>query len=138
MLAMRTLHTAYRVLDIGRSLDFYGALGYAEIGRVQTGDGSTLVMLQLTDDAAVSLELVHRAEAFEIGTGFSHLVVEVASLDAVLARLAAAGITAEPAQLPGGPDGPRTSFVFDPDGWRIELVQWQAGHGHGMTSADFR
>jgi lactoylglutathione lyase len=44
---------------------------------------------------------------------------------------------AEPAGLPGGPDGPRTGWITDPDGYRIELVQWPAGHADGMTSADF-
>jgi lactoylglutathione lyase len=33
--------------------------------------------------------------------------------------------------------GPRTSWLTDPDGYRIELVQWPAGHAYGMTEADF-
>ena len=28
-------------------------------------------------------------------------------------------------------------FVVDPDGYRIELVQWPAGHADGITAADF-
>jgi hypothetical protein len=28
---------------------------------------------------------------------------------------------------PAGSDGPRTSWITDPDGYRIELVQWPAG-----------
>jgi lactoylglutathione lyase len=47
------------------------------------------------------------------------------------------GITAEPPGLPGGADGPRTSWITDPDGYRIELVQWPAGHADGITGADF-
>jgi lactoylglutathione lyase len=31
----------------------------------------------------------------------------------------------------------RTSWLTDPDGYRIELVQWPPGHPAGMTSADF-
>ena len=135
---MRTLHTAYRVRDIDRSLAFYGAFGFEEIGRVRLEHSETLVMLKLPEDAAVSLELVHQpqAPAFEVG-GFSHLVVEVERLDAVLGDLGRAGIAFEEPQWPGGPDGPFTSFVMDPDGYRIELVQWPAGHSHGMTAADF-
>jgi len=38
---------------------------------------------------------------------------------------------------PGGADGARTSWITDPDGYRIELVQWPAGHADGMTEADF-
>ena len=125
------------MLDIDHSLRFYRALGYDEIGRVQPGDGSTLVMLMLPDDPAVGLELVYRDGSFEVGTGFSHLVVEVEMLDSALAALKSAGFEPGAPQRPGGPEGPLTSFVFDPDGYRIELVQWPAGHAHGITRADF-
>jgi len=47
--------------------------------------------------------------------------------------LAAHGIAAEPPMAPGGTDGPRTSWITDPDGYRIELVQWPPGHADGMT-----
>jgi hypothetical protein len=40
-------------------------------------------------------------------------------------------------ELPDGADGPRTSWITDPDGYRIELVQWPAGHADGMAEADF-
>jgi hypothetical protein len=29
------------------------------------------------------------------------------------------------------------SWITDPDGYRIELVQWPVGHANGITSADF-
>jgi lactoylglutathione lyase len=35
------------------------------------------------------------------------------------------------------PDGPRTSWLADPDGYRIELVQWPPGHPDGISAADF-
>jgi len=37
----------------------------------------------------------------------------------------------------GIPDGPRTSWLTDPDGYRLELVQWPTGHADGITAADF-
>jgi len=43
-------------------------------------------------------------------------------------------VAAEP---PTAPDaGLRTSWLTDPDGYRIELVQWPAGHAAGITIAD--
>jgi lactoylglutathione lyase len=63
--------------------------------------------------------------------------VQVESLEETLAGLAARGIAAGPPESPGGMDGPRTSWITDPDGYRIELVQWPAGHADGMTEADF-
>jgi lactoylglutathione lyase len=55
-----------------------------------------------------------------------------------LAELAAKGIV--PDQPPGSPDGAdelRTAWITDPDGNRIELVQWPPGHPDGMTAADW-
>jgi len=34
-------------------------------------------------------------------------------------------------------DRPRTSWITDPDGYRIELVQWPTDHADGITKADF-
>lgn len=137
---MKTLHTAYRVTDLAASLRFYTALGYEEIGRVPLGDGTSLTMLKFPGEQVVTLELVHRpADApVQVGTGFSHLVVQVDELAAALGALSQAGLQPEPEQRPGGPDGPRTSFLTDPDGYRIELVQWPPGHADGISPADFR
>jgi lactoylglutathione lyase len=90
-------------------------------------------------DSFVTIELVYDPAkgAIELGTGLNHLVVQVESLDTVLADLAARGIETEPPELPGGTDGPRTSWITDPDGYRIELVQWPVGHADGITEADF-
>lgn len=30
-----------------------------------------------------------------------------------------------------------TSWLADPDGYRIELVEWPSGHADGITAADF-
>jgi lactoylglutathione lyase len=40
-------------------------------------------------------------------------------------------------ERPGGADGPQTSWLTYPDGYRIELVQWPPGHADGITAADF-
>ena len=50
--------------------------------------------------------------------------LEVDSLTTTLDRLTAAGLKPGTPELPGGPDGPKTSFLADPDGYRIELVEW--------------
>ena len=55
--------------------------------------------------------------------------------DAV-ARLTARGIEAEAPSSPDGSGDFWTAWVSDPDGYRIELVQWPAGHAVGMTRAD--
>jgi lactoylglutathione lyase len=37
------------------------------------------------------------------------------------------GVDPGPVERPGGPDGPQTAWLTDPDGYRIELVQWPPG-----------
>ena len=137
---MKTLHPAYRIQDLERSAVFYGKVGFREIGRVTFEDGSILLMLNLPDDGeVVTLELVYdpRVKSIDIGNGFSHIAVQVDDLDAYLADLARKGIDFDKPDYPGGEAGPRTSFVRDPDGYRIEFVQWPAGHPAGITRADF-
>jgi catechol 2,3-dioxygenase-like lactoylglutathione lyase family enzyme len=50
---MKTLHSALRVRNLDRSLDFYRKVGFREIGRVKLGDDSILVMLKLPGDGDV-------------------------------------------------------------------------------------
>ncbi|MEV5612707.1 VOC family protein [Streptomyces sp. NPDC052225] len=136
---MKTLFVSYRVTDLDRSLAFYGALGYAELGRVETGDGTRLALLKFPEEPAASLELVHRPGAgpVDVGSGFDHLAIQVDQLALTLKTLTASGLSPEPIQHPGGPHGPATSWLTDPDGYRIELVQWPPGHAEGITAADF-
>lgn len=136
---MKTLHPAYRVTDLGVSLDFYAAFGYVHVGRVDLDGGASLTMLQFPGEEKVTLELVHRPGdgPVDVGTGFSHLAVQVDNLGATIEALTLVGLAAGPVERPGGPDGPQTSWITDPDGYRIELVQWPAGHSDGITAADF-
>ena len=137
---MRTLHFGIHVADLERSLAFYTAVGYEVVGSVpETGIGH-LTMLKLPDDDFVTIELVHgprRVEA-DRGTGLSHFVIKVESMDGTVAALAAAGIDADAPTSPDGSDDFRTAMLTDPDGNRIELVQWPAGHPDGMTAADWQ
>jgi len=136
---MRTLHPAYRVRDLQTSLDFYAALGYEQVGQVEISDGAVLTMLKFPTEEAVTLELVHRPAdgPVDVGTGFSHLAVQVDSLGDTIDALSQAGLKPGPIERPGGPEGPQTSWLIDPDGYRIELVQWPPGHADGITAADF-
>jgi lactoylglutathione lyase len=136
---MRTLHPAYRVTDLDASAVFYMALGYGQVGCVDLGDGASLTMLKFSGDEFVALELVHRPAdgPVDIGTGLSHLAIQIDNLKATVEALTQTGLRPGPIELPGGPDGPQTSWLTDPDGYRIELVQWPPGHADGITAADF-
>ncbi|MEV6286418.1 VOC family protein [Kribbella sp. NPDC051770] len=127
---MKTILFAYRVSDLERSLPFYRALGYTQLGDVIDAGDARLVWLKLPDESSVSLELVHRPADGPVGPGgFQHLAIDVGTLGLALDRLRAAGLTPSEPELPAGPDGPKTAWLVDPDGYRIELVEWPAGAG---------
>jgi len=135
---VRTLHFGLRVADLERSLAFYTAVGYRVIGSVPETPFGSLTMLQLPDDDFVTIELVHDpGNGEEIGNGLNHFVIKVESMAATLTELAARGIDADTPASPDGSDDFRTSWITDPDGNRIELVQWPPGHPDGLTAADW-
>ena len=135
---MRTLHVGVRVGDLDRSVDFYTRLGYQVVGAVPETQFGSLTMLKLPDDEFVSVELVHDPTAGSVQPGgLNHLVIGVEDMLATVARLAAAGLHAEDPSSPDGSDDFLTTWLTDPDGYRIELVQWPEGHAAGLTSADF-
>src|SRR5947208_14718231 len=56
--------------------------GYEQVGRVDLGANASLTMLKFPGEEVVTLELVHRPEdgPVDIGTGFSHIPVQVDDL----------------------------------------------------------
>ncbi len=136
---MRTLHAGLRVADLDRSLAFYGALGYEVLGTVPETAFGSLTMIKLPGDPFVALELVHDPSSGEIEPGgLNHLVVHTPDLRATVESLASKGIEAEEPTSPDGSDDFLTSWLTDPDGYRIELVQWPTGHPEGMTAEDLQ
>jgi len=136
---MRTLHFGLRVTDRDRSLAFYSAVGYEIVGSVPETPLGHLTMLKLPGDEFVSIELVHDPSQrdVDVGTGLSHFVIKVESMDATITELAAHGIVVDEPISPDGSDDFRTTWIVDPDGNRIELVQWPGGHADGITAADW-
>jgi lactoylglutathione lyase len=135
---MRTLHVGLRVADLERSLAFYTALGYTLVGTVPQTEFGSLTMLKLPGDEFVTVELVHSPDSGRIDPqGINHVVIKVESMTVTVADLAGKGITAAPPSSPDGSDDFWTTWIIDPDGYRIELVQWPAGHADGMNESDF-
>jgi lactoylglutathione lyase len=65
-----------------------------------------------------------------------HIGLRVADLDRSLEFYRAVGYEVV-GQGMDGDGGFSTRFIADPDGRRIELVQWPAGHADGLSAADW-
>jgi lactoylglutathione lyase len=93
------IHTCYRITDIDRSVAFYNALGFKEIGRLPIRDEAINVFMNMPDDGdQPRLELTYnvgRDEPYDIGTGYGHIAITEHDLDVTLARLAELGIEPE-------------------------------------------
>ena len=123
------IHTCYRILDIDRSVEFYGKLGFEELRRLPIRDEAVNVFMGLPNDGA-RLELTwnrDRGEPYEIGTGYGHIAVTVDDLDGTLEQLASVGIEPERPPYSVREGGSRLCFVQDPDGYRIELIEREGG-----------
>jgi lactoylglutathione lyase len=132
---MSLIHTCYRILEVDRSVAFYKALGFDEIGRVPIRDEAINVFMGLPDDGPEPrLELTHNlgvTEPYEIGSGYGHIAITTADLDGTLGQLAEQGIEPERPPYTIREGGSRICFVRDPDGYRVELIeQTSAGQTH--------
>ena len=123
------IHTCYRVLDLERSIAFYEALGFEEVGRLPIRDEAINVFMGLPGDGA-RLELTYHPdqdEPYDVGTGYGHIAITSDDLDAALERLAATGIEPERPPYTVSENGPRLCFVRDPDGYRVEVIESSGG-----------
>ena len=118
------IHTCYRIGDIDRSVAFYTALGFEEVGRMPIRDEAINVFMGLPGDGArLELTYNHGVDSYELGTGYNHIAVTVDELDARLEELARQGIEPEKPPYTVREGGSRLCFVRDPDGYRIELIE---------------
>jgi lactoylglutathione lyase len=127
---MQLIHTCYRIGDIDRSVAFYEALGFEEIGRLPIREEAINVFMGLPGDGA-RLELTYNfgVDSYELGTGYNHIAVTVDDMDGTLAALAEKDIEPEKPPYTVREGGSRLCFVRDPDGYRIELIEASAAAG---------
>jgi lactoylglutathione lyase len=122
------IHTCYRIGHIDRSVAFYEALGFEELGRMPIREEAINVFMGLPGDGA-RLELTYNfgVDAYELGTGYNHIAVTVEDMDGALEALKAKDIEPEKPPYTVSDGGSRLCFVRDPDGYRIELIEIAPG-----------
>ncbi|MBA2566453.1 MAG: VOC family protein [Thermoleophilaceae bacterium] len=118
------IHTCYRIADIDRSVRFYEALGFEEVGRMPIREEAINVFMGLPGDGArLELTYNHGVDGYELGTGYNHIAMTVDDLDGTLERLSEQGIEPEKPPYRVSEGGSRLCFVQDPDGYRVELIE---------------
>ncbi|MEM7709514.1 MAG: VOC family protein [Pseudomonadota bacterium] len=123
----KAIHSMIRVLDEGRSVDFYRTAFGLEVSDRLDFDDFTLVYLA-NAETAFEVELTvnkGRTEPYDLGDGYGHLAVSVDDLEAEHARVTEAGLA--PRKIvefaPGGTLIGRFFFIADPDGYQIEVLE---------------
>ena len=125
---MRFMHTMLRVGNLDQSIAFYtNVLGMRLLRNTEYPTGrftNAFVGYQNEQDGPV-LELTYNwdTDAYDLGTGFGHIALEVdnayAACDAVRER--GGKVSREAGPMKHGTTV--IAFVEDPDGYKIELIQ---------------
>jgi lactoylglutathione lyase len=125
---MRILHTMLRVGDLERSIAFYtDVLGMRLLRRQDYPDGRfTLAFVGFgpeSEQAAVELTHNWDTKAYELGTGFGHVALEVPDAAQACAQVKQRGgkVVREAGPMKHGKTV--IAFVEDPDGYKIELIE---------------
>ncbi|MDE0801243.1 MAG: VOC family protein [Rhodospirillaceae bacterium] len=119
---MKYLHTAVRVTDLDKALDFYcGQMGMVEVRRFQ-GHQRPCDIIFLTmpnnDEAQIEVVYYHNAEDRERYGSFSHIAYQVDNIYDTCRDLMNKGLILN---LP--PRDGFMAFVRSPDGISFELLQ---------------
>jgi lactoylglutathione lyase len=122
---MELIHTCYRVTDPDRSIAFYEALGFERRRELPIRDEAVNYFLGIPGRDRPELELTYNfgVDSYELGSGYGHVAVTVDDLDAALVRLRDQGIQPEREPYTVRDGGSRLTFVRDPDGYRVELIE---------------
>jgi lactoylglutathione lyase len=124
----RDLHTMVRITDPEASRRFYEALGLEfrrEMDIVRGGEieATNYFFGMPGQEEELELTFNHDGRTYELGTGYGHIALAVDDLDGTLARLKEQAIEPEREPYSVREGGSRLTFVRDPDGYRIELIE---------------
>ena len=131
---MRLLHTMLRVGNLERSIEFYTrVLGMELLRKKDYPDGKfTLAFVGYggeSDNTVIELTCNWDTDAYDIGSGFGHIAIEVDDVYAAVDELRNRGgkVIREAGPMNAGTT--ILAFIEDPDGYQIELLGTKTGKG---------
>mgnify|MGYP002642329093 FL=1 len=124
----KMIHTMIRVIDIERSIDFYTRLLGMKLLRKKDFPGGRFTNVFVgygSEDTHAVVELTHnwdQVEPYDLGSGYGHIALGVKDIYKVCEDLEKSGakIPRKPGPMKHGTT--HISFIEDPDGYKIELV----------------
>lgn len=123
-------HAAFLVSDIEKAAQFYtGLLGYQEAFRLKDDQGNLrYVFLKINEDQYLEIFPGLKPEQ---DRRLSHLALATPDIEKLHTLLTERGLA--PGKIQPGRDGNVNFSVKDPDGMRVEFVQYQPGSGVRQT-----
>lgn len=123
----KAIHSMIRILDLDKSIDYYGKVMNLNVQDRYDFDGFSLVYLR-NDENDFELELTFnegREEPYTHGDGYGHLAVCVENVQEERSRIINAGFEAADVKefFRDGSLMARFFFVEDPDGYKIEFLE---------------
>jgi len=128
-------HIAFQVSDLKKAREFYGELlGYDEPFQVFKEDGQiALTYFKINDRQYIEIFPNLPPEKDD---RLSHIALETTDLEALRVYLQSKGVTV-PAKVNQGRDGNINFTVSDPDGHRVEFVQYRPGSLHSRAKGRY-
>ena len=119
-------HACIRVMDLGKSIEFYTeVLGLEEVRRKDFPEWKFTLVYLSDADRNFEIELTYNYDPekpYELGNGFSHFALTVADLEGSHAAHKETGHRVTDLKgLPG--EKPMYYFITDPDGYMIEIIR---------------
>jgi len=123
----RLIHTMLRVADLDRALEFYCRLLGMTMTERRDHQRNQFSQAYVGYGEGAALELVFnwsQEQPYVLGDSYGHVAIAVTGITALCDRLAAAGVPMPRPPRAQRHGGDIVAFVEDPDGHRIELVQY--------------
>ena len=127
-------HTAFKVADLAQARGYYtGMLGYQEAFQFKDAGGAvTMAFFKVNDDQFI--EIIPGLKPGE-DERLSHIAMSTSDIAKLHRMLLERGL--QPGAVQQGRDGNRNFSIKDPDGQRLEFVQYMPGSLHTNARGKF-